>query len=307
MAFPERSAPFELPSMTEAELRLFAQLVREHCGLHYGPETRFLLEQRVGRRVHETESGSFAAYHWKLRNDPRAGEELATLIDDLTTNESYFLREREQLEGLVDEILPEAIAARRLEGAGPAVVWSAGCASGEEPYSIVMLAQERGLQPGVDFLVWGSDISRRALQRARRGLYRDAAFRETDPTHRRRFFEEHEDGTQLVEDVRSRVELLHLNLMDGPRFARIPRPDVILCRNVMIYFDTETRRRLVARFARRLRPGGHLLVGRSESLMHVTTEFELRHLAHDVAHRLARTPRAAEDGGLVQRRDGEGS
>lgn len=288
MALLESSSTRALPAMTEAELRMFSRLIREQCGLHYGPETQFLMEQRVARRVRETEAGSFAAYHWRLRSDPSTADELATLIDDLTTNETYFLREREQLEALVDELLPEAIAARRLEGAGPAIVWSAGCASGEEPYSIVILALERGLRPGVDFRILASDVSRRALQRARRGVYRDAAFRETDDSHRQRWFEERDEGTLLAPEVRRHVELQNLNLVDARCFVRVPPADVILCRNVMIYFDAETRRSVVSRFARRLRPGGHLLVGRSESLLHVSNEFELRHLQHDMVHRLAR-------------------
>jgi chemotaxis protein methyltransferase CheR len=268
---------------------MFSQLVREHCGLHFGEDTRFLLEERVGRRMRAVEAGSFAAYHYRLRNEAAVDAELPALVDDLTTNETYFLREPEQLTALIDEVLPEALHARRLQGGGPVAIWSAGCASGEEPYSIVMMALERGFVPGRDFRVYGSDISRRALQRARRAVYREASFRELDAERTKRWFEARDGGLRLVDDVRRHVDFLHLNLLDRSRMALLGTVDVVICRNVMIYFDVETKRRVVSNFAEKLRPGGHLLIGRSESLLHVSTQFELRHLKNDMVYRLGRT------------------
>ena len=198
------------------------------------------------------------------------------------------MREPEQLKALVEEVLPEAIQARQLQGGGPVAIWSAGCASGEEAYSIVMLALERGFVPGRDFRVYASDISRRALQRARRAVYREASFRELDAARTQRWFEARDGGLRLVDEIRRHVDFLHLNLLDRSRMALLGSLDVGSS-NVMIYFDLETKRRLVANFAEKLRPGGHLLVGRSESLLHVSTQFELRHLRNDMVYRLGRT------------------
>jgi chemotaxis protein methyltransferase CheR len=131
--------------MSDAEFRMLTELLRRHCGLHFGPESRYLFEKRVLRRVRELDLTSFAAYHYLLRSGAQGDQELARLVDELTINETYFFRERAQLAALVNEIVPELRAER---GGRPLGIWSAGCASGEEPYSVVMLAQEAGLVPG---------------------------------------------------------------------------------------------------------------------------------------------------------------
>jgi chemotaxis protein methyltransferase CheR len=269
--------------MSDGEYRMFAELVRGHCGLHFGPETRFLLERRIERRMRELGLGSFAAYHLELRS--AGGGELGQLIDEITTNETYFFRERRQLSALVGEILPEALLQRRERGGGPVTVWCAGCASGEEPYTIVIMAMEAGIDPGADLRVYAADISRRMLQRARQGVYRESAFRETESSLRARYFSEKDGSWRISDDVRKHVDFLHLNLLDRGKVALLGSLDVILCRNVLIYFDAECKRRVIATFEEKLRPGGHLLLGHSESLLNLTTSLELRHLRQDMVYR----------------------
>jgi len=271
--------------MKDREFRWFADLVRSHCGISFGPDTRFLLDRRIARRMRELSVTSFSAYQFELRNDSQRDGELAALVDELTTNETYFFREKSQLRALVGEILPEALVARRERGSGPVSVWSAGCSSGEEPYSIVILAREAGFDPERDLRVYASDISRRMMKRARAGSYREASFRETEPALRARYFEE-KDGTWTVSDaVKKCVDFIHLNLIDRSRIALLGAMDVILCRNVMIYFDADTKREVISTFEEKLRPGGHLLLGHSESLINVSSGLELRHLKTDLVYR----------------------
>jgi chemotaxis protein methyltransferase CheR len=272
--------------MTDGEFRMFAELIRGHCGLHFGPETRFLLERRVERRMRELSVTSFPAYHLELRGSSSRGDgELGRLVDEVVTNETYFFRERRQLTALVGEILPETLLRRRAEGGGPVTVWSAGCASGEEPYSIVILAREAGIDPAANLRVYASDISRRMLQRARQGTYRENAFRETEPGMRTRYFAEKDGLWRISDDVKKHVDFVHLNLMDRSKVALLGALDVILCRNVLIYFDAETKRRVISTFEEKLRPGGHLLLGHSESLINLSTSLELRHLRNDMVYR----------------------
>jgi chemotaxis protein methyltransferase CheR len=273
------------PTMTEAEFRMFSELLRRHCGLHFGPDSRFLLEARVQRRMRELSVSSFAAYHYELGCRSGRGGELAELIDEVTTNETYFFREIGQLRALVGEIFPELLLQRRERGGGPITVWSAGCASGEEPYSIVMLAEQAGLDPASELRVYASDISRRALRRARQGVYREASFRETEPTLRERYFIPQDGHWRIRDEVKKRVDFIHINLMDRSRIALLGALDVILCRNVMIYFDAESKRRALDTFQGKLRPGGHLLLGHSESLLNLSTSLELRHLTNDMVYR----------------------
>ncbi len=271
--------------MTDREFSMFAELVRSHCGIAFGPETRFLLEKRVQRRMRELAIPSYSAYQYELRSDSRREGELAQLIDEVTTNETYFFRERGQLRALAGEILPEALLARRERGSGPITVWSAGCASGEEPYSVVILAMEAGLDPEKEMRVYASDISRRMLRRARQGTYREASFRETEPALREKYFQEKDGLWTISDDVKKCVDFIHINLMDRSRIALLGSMDVILCRNVIIYFDIDGKREVIHAFEEKLRLGGHLLLGHSESLLNVSSSLELRHLQSDLVYR----------------------
>ena len=269
-------------SMSDAEFRMLSDLLRGHCGLHFDAETRYVFEKRVMRRVRELELTSFAAYHLLLRSGPQASGELARLIDELTVNETYFLRERAQLVALVSEIVPELRGSR---DGRPVQIWSAWCASGEEPYSVVMLAREAGLVPGADFRVYASDISQRALRRAREGVYREASFRDCDPALRERYFARCEQGWRIADAVKKHVDFIHLNLFDASKLALLGTLDVILCRNVIIYFDATGKRRSIGTFHAKLHPGGYLLLGHSESLINLSSSFELHQLRRDLVYR----------------------
>ena len=224
------------------------------------------------------------AYHYELRSDPGA-KELAELIDEVTTNETYFFRERRQLNALIGEIFPEVLLQRRERGGGPITVWSAGCASGEEPFSIVIMAKEAGFDPVEDLRVYASDISTRMLKRARQGTYRENSFRETEDSLRERYFVEKDGSWRISDDVKKHVDFIHLNLMDPSKLALLGPMDVVICRNVLIYFDVEHKRKAIESFERKLRPGGHLLLGHSESLINLSTSLELRHLKRDLVYR----------------------
>jgi chemotaxis protein methyltransferase CheR len=268
--------------ITEAEFRMLSELLRRHCGLHFGPESRFLLERRVARRLRDLELTSFSAYHYLLRKEPPANGEFARLVDELVTNETYFFRERAQLNALIGEILPELRLRRQTQ---PVTIWSAGCSSGEEPYSIVMMAREAGFVPGVDLRVYASDISHRMLRKARQGLYREASFRETEVRVRERYFSEKEGLWRISDSVKKHVDFIHLNLLDRSKVGLLGPMDVVLCRNVIIYFDVESKRRVIETFFDKLRAGGHLLLGHSESLINLSNAFELRHLKTDLVYR----------------------
>lgn len=272
------------PQLTDAEFRLFTDLLRGRCGLHFDEATRFLVERRLGRLLEESQAASVASYLYQLRSGPNSEEEFWRIIDVLTTNETYFFRERSQLTALVNEVIPQA-KLRATRGRRPVSIWSAGCASGEEPFSVVMLGLEAGLVPGVDFRVYASDISRAVLAKARRGVYREASFRETEPLLRQRYFVQKDGLNRISDEVKRHVDFMHMNLLDEAKVSLLGRMDVILCRNVIIYFDAETKKRVIKTFHDKLAPGGYLLLGHSESLINVTSDFELKSLEHDLVYR----------------------
>ncbi len=270
--------------MTDAEFRSYQELIRETCGLFYAEDSKYLLEKRVARRIRTLDMGSFAAYRQFLQNRGEGDRELALLIDELTTNETYFFRERKQLRALTEEILPELLEFNRVEGRGAVRIWSAGCSSGEEPYSIVMLGEEAGFRAGEDFHVYGSDICRPMLQKARRGVYRKSAFRETEADLLGKYFVEKDGLYQLADRVKEKVDFIHLNFLDKERTALLGGMDVILCRNVIIYFNPDTKKQVINTFHEKLNPGGYLLLGHAESLINLSTDFRLCHLQNDLVY-----------------------
>ncbi len=269
---------------TDAEFRLFTDYLRGRCGLHFNEDTRYLVEKRLARRIRETDLGSFASYLYQLRNGPNAEDEFREVVDVLTTNETYFFRERSQLTALIEEVIPEMLARRSVSGR-PIQIWSAGCSSGEEPFSVVMSGLDVGMVPGRDFRVYASDISRAVLSKARRGVYRETSFRETDASCRQRYFSQKDGLLRISDSVKRHVDFVHMNLLDEAKVSLLGTMDVILCRNVIIYFDLETKRRVMKTFHEKLQPGGYLLLGHSESLINVTADFELKHLRKDLVYR----------------------
>lgn len=273
-------------TVTDAEFRMLCELIKARCGLHFDEDSRFLVDKRVRRRIQETDVGSFNAYHLLLRDGRHGEEEFAHLIDVLTTNETYFFRERAQLRALMEEIIPEVRTRRAGQGStGPVTIWCAGCSSGEEPYSIAALADQAGIDPQHDLRIYASDISRPVLTKSRRGVYRESSFRETSPALKDRYFVEKEGQYTISDELRRCVDFIHLNLLDRDKIALLGTMDVILCRNVIIYFDLDTKKRVIDTFYQKLRPGGYLLLGHSESLINVSSAFELKHLKNDLVYR----------------------
>lgn len=274
-------------AMSLEEFRQIRDFIHGHCGIYFDDEAKYLLEKRLARRAAARQCRSFAEYYRFLKYDRKREEEMNAALDVLTTNETYFFREEFQLRAFAEEILPELLASGRHERT--LRIWSAGCSTGEEPYTIAMLVLESGRFAEWRVDIFGTDISQRVLQAARGGVYQTPSMRQADPERVRRFFDVMErpgaGPTYRVKDeVRRFVSFAHLNLLDAARVALLPSMDVIFCRNVIIYFDQSAKKTVIDQFRRKLVPGGHLLLGHSESLMNLSTAFVLRHLKHDIVY-----------------------
>jgi chemotaxis protein methyltransferase CheR len=274
------------PIMSQEVFRLLRELIYGHAGLAFGDETRYLLERRLAPRLQYHGLLDFAAYHRFLRYDPARRAELETAVEVLTTNETYFFRESHQLRAFSEEILPvlgeENRARRRLR------IWSAGCSTGEEVYTIAILLARSGLFEGWDVDVFGSDIARRVLAVARAGAYGPHAFRTPEADAIRPWFRQDGSRWHVTDAIRRLASFGHLNLLDDASAGLVGTVDAIFCRNVMIYFDLLARKRVVRTFHDKLRDGGFLLLGHSESLLRVTADFELVHLRNDLVYRKPR-------------------
>jgi chemotaxis protein methyltransferase CheR len=265
------------------EFRLLRDLVYEHAGLRFEEEAMLLFERRLADRVGALGLSTFSSYYKYLRFNTQGPAELEEVVERLTTKETYFFRQEYQLRAFRDEILPRVAVSNREQRRFS--VWSAGCATGEEAYTIAMLIHESGLFADWEVRVIGSDISKRCVAHARRGVYRTASFRVTSPELRARYFREALDGTHVIDEVKKLCHFGQLNLLDQSRAGFVGRVDVVFCRNVLIYFDVMSRRRVIDTLYERLLPGGHLLLGHSESLLNLSTAFELVHLREDLVYR----------------------
>jgi chemotaxis protein methyltransferase CheR len=265
-----------------AEFTILRQLVNENSGILLSEDSLATLERKLSERVIALGLLGFPEYCEYLRYHPQRKLEMDRAVELVTTNETYFFREASQLRAFEREVLPQlresARARRRL------TVWSAGCSTGEEVYTLGIVIERSNLFAGWDVKVLGSDISRRVLQVARRGVYRESSFRAM-PSEYERYFVHTPEGRMVHESIRSKCHFGHFNLLDEARVAMIGRVDAIFCRNVLIYFDHASRRRVIQSFYDRLEPLGYLMLGHSESLLNTSTAFELAHLSGDLAYR----------------------
>jgi chemotaxis protein methyltransferase CheR len=269
-----------LPPITEQQFSRFQKLIYSSAGIHLAPHKKALLEARLSKHIRSLGLDSFDAYYHHVVSADQ-GAELLRLLDRISTNETHFFREPRQFDFLENQLFPqwrarayENATAKRLR------LWSAGCSSGEEPYSIAMLWLDHfPLHSGWRLEIAATDLSARVLERAQAGVWPiDKA--EEIPEKFLKAFMLRGTGAQSGKmkagaEVRSLIEFQRLNLNDesypiGGRF------DAIFCRNVLIYFDMASRSRVVERLIDRLAPGGYLFVGHAETLTGITSR--VRHV-----------------------------
>jgi len=269
--------------MTPEEFRLLRDLVYGYCGIYIRDDLKFVLERRLWGRVEALGLADFASYYRYLRFHAARRAELEAAVEVVATNETYFFREPLQLRAFTEELIPllhqRCLRHRRLR------IWSAGCSTGEEPYTLAMLLKASGRFEGWDVQVLGTDISRRVLDVARRAEYGPSALRATSAEEVQRFFEPVGNRHRVREEIRAWVSFGQVNLVQEETRGLVPRMDAIFCRNVLIYFDPAARRKVLALLYDRLWEGGYLLLGHSENLINVTADFELVHLENDLVYR----------------------
>lgn len=244
---------------------ILSGLIEERIGIHYGVEDRELLAERVAPRAAQRGFDSLLDYYYFLRYDPGAEAELAALAEALVVNETYFFREVAALELTVGTFVPELLRA----GVRPRL-WCAACATGEEPLTLAMLLDDAGLLDEVTLVA--SDISGRALARAREGMYLRRSLRALPAFAAGRWFTPIENGMRIERRLIEAVEWQRVNLLDAARLGAIGTFDVVICRNVLIYFSDATVKHVLVLLTEALRPNGRLIVGTSESLLRFESE-----------------------------------
>jgi len=266
------------------EYEEFRGFLESACGIVLGDNKQYLVSSRLNRLVADYGLKSVGELVARLRREP--GSELRNrIIEAMTTNETSWFRDNHPFAALKEVIFPDFGKQRR----NPVRIWSSACSSGQEPYSIAMTLHEFQMaQPGVfnaDVQIIATDISPAVLQAAKAGRYDELSMaRGLSPERKKRYFQPHGQQWEVSPLIRSRVQFRDLNLLQS--YALLGRFDVIFCRNVLIYFSSDSKRDILTRMARTLNPGGYLLLGGSESLTGVSDLFEMQRHLGGVIYRL---------------------
>jgi len=281
-------------------------IITGFCGIRLSDDYHTRLQRVVALRRGRCGVSEMGDYLRILTGSLREIGEVLRLVEEVTNTETYFFREEFQLDALADEILPELV--ERRESRRRLTLWSAGCSSGEEPFTLAMLLQLSPLWARHlhrwELRVLGTDINRRMIRRAREGSYRASSFKGLPEVRQRslqkRFFQTEGDAFLVNEEVREHVSFLHLNLLDRDGAGLFGEMDIILCRNVLMYFPLEVRLKVLQGFYRKLAVGGYLLLGHSENLLGLESPFEALRVKEALVYRKrARTrgPRRGDEWG----------
>jgi chemotaxis protein methyltransferase CheR len=264
------------PKISDAEFAQLRDFIYDKTGISIPDKRKYLLENRLGVRLQELNLASFKDYYDYLRLDANRTREMDALCERITTNETSFFRDIKQLTMFKDHILRETIERQEQAGRKELSIWSAGCSSGEEPYTLAILLHE---VLGMSIIGWriritANDLSPAMLAKCRRGVYGDYALRTTPKGMLTKYFDDVGGGEfQIKSKVQKLVSFGPINLSDRTQLRRVPPSQIVFCRNVIIYFDDPMKKQVVSAFYDNLVPGGHLFLGHSESIHKLSTAF----------------------------------
>jgi len=266
--------------LTEKEFVLFKELIYRETGINMSDKKKKLIVARLSKRLRALRLSNFTDYYDYLNESPDADNEIVNLINRVTTNKTDFFREKHHFDFLNNELYPQMISQSRNTGMRKLRIWSAGCSSGEEPYTLAMVTLEafKG-ERGWDIKILATDLDTEILQRAITGAYPTQTIAPVPREYLARYFTRSGESYVVNDAVKSLISFRRLNLMDESFPMKHPF-DIIFCRNVIIYFDAQTKDTLLTKYHKHLKKDGHIFIGHSESLMHMKDRF--RYLKHTV-------------------------
>jgi chemotaxis protein methyltransferase CheR len=261
--------------------------VYRKLGLYFEDSKVYFIQKRIEKRMEALAVSSFADYVFLLRFGDQEGKEMQALANLVTTNETYMFREFDQLQAFADHCLPMILRPRQEANDRTLRIWSAGCSSGEEPYTLAIILKE----VMHDACTWNiqikaTDIDQVRLEMARRAIYDERSVHEIPPE----YFDRHitrlpAGGFAVKPDTAKLVKIEHLNLNDRLAMRAMRQMDFIFCRNVLIYFDDASRKAVVDHFYNALKPGGFIFLGHSESIGRISTAFKLLRVGQHLVYR----------------------
>lgn len=262
-------------------------IIYDKAGLYFETNKIYLMKKRVQKRLETLDIDDVTDYYNLLKYKDRQGLELQKLLNLLTTNETYFYREDNQLKAFTDHCLTQIMAGEEKKRLKKIRIWSAGCSSGEEPYTLAIMLRERGLQhKSWKIEIIATDIDTNILEMAQKGVFHNRSVRFVPPHLLTKYFqpsgEEHHNLEPIIKNM---VQFRHLNLADNLHMRLMRFFDFIFCRNVLIYFNDSSRRTVMANFYDSLNPGGYIYLGHSESVTRLSSAFTIERAGGLIVHR----------------------
>ena len=287
MANGEFARPRASDPGTTAHLVRIRDLVYQVAGIYQSDTRLNFLEDRCERRMQAANVDSLRDYYHYLTASADRGRELYQLLNEITIGETCFFRNEPQLNAFRQVVIPQVLQIRQRLPFVHLRIWSAGCSTGEEPYTLAMLMLEEsnGLLRGRTFEILATDLNDRSLEKAKVGLYDDYALRNLPPALGAKYLRPNGGKYEVIEAVKAKVNFSRCNLLDDSRMVFMKSMDVIFCCNVLIYFDGAAKPRVISHFYNNLNPGGYLYLGYSESLFGFNDDFRLVHFPGTTAYR----------------------
>lgn len=271
----------------DAEFTQLRDYIYKESGIYIADNRKYLLENRLGNRVKHLNLKTFGEYYYYLQYDANRKMELTRLFEVVTTNETSFYRNPPQLEVFQNNVLKEVLDGLRKKNEKRLRIWSAGCSTGEEPYTLAIILHEilKGELAQWDIRITANDLSEAVLASARQGLYADYALRTTPKPIVDRYFTPESGKFRIKPEVKKLVSFGPVNLSDRAGLKRVERSHIVFCRNVIIYFDDNMKKQVIGSFYDNLLPGGYLLIGHSESLHNLSRAFKPLHHPGAIVYR----------------------
>lgn len=274
-------------TISEEEFRQLQDFIYTQSGIFIADTRKYLVENRLSNRLRDLNLKNFSEYYYYLRFDKNRADELQQLFNVITTNETSFFRNPPQLKVFQDVVVPQELEKIRATGQKKLRIWSAGCSTGEEPYTLAIILKEvlQNQLAQWDIKITANDLSENVLRAAQKGIYNEYALRTTPPEIAERYFRKEGLTYHIDPSLKRLVSFSSINLSNRTMLKRVERSHIIFCRNVIIYFDEEMKRQVIESFYDNLLPGGAMLIGHSESLHNLSRAFTPEHHPGTIVYR----------------------
>jgi chemotaxis protein methyltransferase CheR len=274
-------------SLSSNTFEKWREFIYKNSGIYFQDNKKYLLESRLLKRLNNLNLNTYEEYLEYVHTNSRKSLELKELFEAITINETYFFRNQPQMDAISQRILPELIKAKTGSFNKKIRIWSAASSSGEEAYSLAILINEliKPKFPGFTFEIVGTDISNDVLKRARSGVFKEYAVRNTPIFYLKKYFQR--DGNQFIIDpaLKSMVRFNELNLYDDLKMRTMMNFDIVICANVLIYFDVKSKIKVVNHLYNSLNKNGYLFIGYSETLHGISQAFKLVSFPKTIAYK----------------------